>query len=183
MTELHDQHAEYRHCSRGGAVYLAVEGLLWLLSATLGALGQIPFAILLMIVGGMLIHPIAMGVTHLVGLPEMVEANRLPILNTYLALMIPLGLPLVFMAVAGDRTHLFYPAFSILIGAHWLPFTYVYAMKSFAIFAGVFVLTGIVFGFMLTESFSACGFVVGGVLVVFSVINLQLVRRELQLRN
>ena len=183
MTESYDQHSEYRHCSRGGAVYLAVEGLLWMLSAALGAFGQISFAILFLIIGGMLIHPVALLVTRGLGLPKIVEANRLPILNTWLALMIPLGIPLVFMAVAGGRTNLFYPAFSILIGAHWLPFTYVYAMKSFAVFAGVFVLIGVFFGFMLTASFSACGFVVGGVLLAFAVINSLLVRRELRIRE
>ena len=123
MTESYDQHSDYRHCSRGGAVYLVVESFLWLLSATLGAFGQIPFAILLLIIGGMLIHPVSLVATRMVGLPQMSETNRLPILTTWLALVIPMGLPLVFMAVAGGQTNLFYPAFSVLIGAHWLPFT------------------------------------------------------------
>ena len=180
MTDSYDQHSDYRHCSRGGAVYLVVEGLLWLSSATLGLLGQTTFAILLLIIGGMLIHPVSVVGSRLVGLPQLSETNRLPILNTWLALMVPLALPLVYMTMAGGRTNLFYPAFAVLIGAHWLPFVYVYAMKSFAVFAGVFVLIGVVFGIYLTESFAACGFVVAGVLLVFASINSLLVRRELQ---
>jgi hypothetical protein len=180
MTTPCDQHSEYRQCSRGASVYLIVESVLWLSSATLGAFDQIPGAMLLLIIGGMFIHPISLLASRLVGLPQLAETNRLPILNTWLALMIPLGLPLVFMAVAGNRTNLFYPAFAVLIGAHWLPFTYIYAMKSFAVLAGVFVLVGVVFGFILTKSFSACGFAVGGILLLFAVLNFVLVRRELQ---
>ena len=181
MTDSLDQHSEYRHCSRGGAVYLVVEGLLWLVSATLGTIGLTPFAILFLIVGGMLIHPISLVLTRILGFPKISEANRLPILNTWLALSIPLGLPLVFMATLGGRTNLFFPAFSVLIGVHWLPFTYVYAMKSFAVLAGLFILIGVVFGFMFTESFSVCGFVAGGVLLTSAVVNYLLVRRELQM--
>ena len=180
MATPYDQHSEYRQCNRGASVYLTVESVLWLASATLGALDQIPFAILLLIIGGMLIHPVSLIASRLVGLPQPAGTNRLPILNTWLALMIPLGLPLVFMAVAGNRTNLFYPAFAVLIGAHWLPFIYIYAMKSFAVLAGVFVLIGVIFGFILNGSFSVCGFVVGGVLLLFAVLNFLLVRRELQ---
>ncbi len=180
MTKLNDRHSDYRYCHRGASVYLVVEGVLWLLSATLGALGRVPFAILLLIIGGMLIHPLSVAVSRMIGLPQLSETNDLPILNTWLALMIPLGLPLVFMAVAGGRTNLFYPAFSVLIGAHWLPFTYVYKMKSFAVFSGIFVGIGVLFGFVLVGRFSTCGFVVGGILLIFAVINSLLVRNEFQ---
>ena len=183
MTESYDPHSEYRQCSRGGAVYLVVEGFLWLLSAPLGSFGQIPFAILVLMAGGMLIHPISLFVSRMAGLPTISKANHLPVLNTWLALMIPLGLPLVFMATAGGHTNLFFPAFSILIGVHWLPFAYVYAMRSFVVAAGVFVLTGVVFGFKLTGSFFACGFVVGAILLTFALSNFLVVRHELRMRT
>ncbi|NOY23639.1 MAG: hypothetical protein GXO70_09060 [Acidobacteria bacterium] len=178
MTDSYDQHADYRYCNRGAAVYLTVEGFLWLLSATLGAYGQSHIAILLLIIGGMFIHPVSLGISRIIGLSRIEKSNPLPILNTWLALMIPLGLPLIFMAVSEGRTNLFYPAFTILIGAHWLPFIYIYAMKSFAVLAGVLVMIGIVFGFVLTNSFSPCGFTVGGVHLIFAIVNSYLVRAE-----
>jgi len=180
MTNSYGQHSDYRHCHRGGAVYLAVEGFFWLLSAAFGAFDQIPVAILLLAIGGMFIHPVSLVVSRMVGLPQVNEMNRLPILNTWLALMIPLGLPLVYLVVSGGRTTLFYPAFSIIIGAHWLPFIYVYAMKSFAVLASLLVLIGIFFGFLYTDSFSACGFVSGGILLVFAITNALFVKKELQ---
>jgi len=136
-------------------------------------------AMLILLAGGMFIHPVSMGVSRLLGLPPVDDSGGLPLLNTWLALMIPLCIPLVFMAVAGGRSHLFYPAFAVIIGAHWLPFTYLYRMNTFAVFAGVFVATGILFGFVFTGSFALPGFVVGIELVVFSVLNFVLVRREL----
>ena len=53
MTGPNDQHAEYRRCHKGGAVYLVVEGVLWLLSAALGAAGKVPAAMLVLLVGGL----------------------------------------------------------------------------------------------------------------------------------
>jgi len=178
--DAYDQHSDYRYSSRGGSVYLVVESFLWLSSATFGLFGQTSFAILLLIIGGMFIHPISLAFTRMLGFPHLYQTNRLPILNTWLALMIPLGLPLVFMAIAGGRINFFYPAFSVLIGAHWLPFTYVYGMKSFAVFAAIFVAIGILFAFVFTGPFSTCGFVVGTVLLIFAVINFLLVRGEVQ---
>lgn len=47
---LDDPHCEFRRCHRGGAIYLGVESALWLTSATLGATGQIPAAMLTFVV-------------------------------------------------------------------------------------------------------------------------------------
>ena len=180
MTDgMYDQHTQYRRCHLGGAVYLAVEGVLWLLSATLGAAGQIPVAMLVLLIGGMFIHPIAMLCSRLLGLSSHDESNRLSVLNTWIALTIPLGLPLIFMATAAGHANLFFPAFAVLVGAHWLPFAYIYSMKSFLAIAGILVLAGILFGFVFTGSFSACGFLVGGILLLFAAIHYLVVRREL----
>ena len=178
MTNLNDQHTQYRHCHRGGAVYLAIEGILWLASASLGAAGQIPAAMLLLLIGGMFIHPTAIAFSKLLKLPATDESNRLPILNTWIALTIPLGLPLIFMATAGGHENLFYPAFAVLVGAHWLPFAYIYSMKSFVVIAGMLVLSGVLFGFVFTGSFAACGFVAGAIHLLFAALHFSMVHRE-----
>lgn len=177
---MYDQHRDYRQCHMGGAVYLGVEGVLWLLSAAFGAANQIPVAMVLLLMGGMFIHPMALAISKLFKLPQLNKINRLPILNTWIALTIPLGLPLVIMATSAGQSHLFFPAFSVLVGAHWLPFAYIYGMKSFLVLAGILVLTGILFGFVFNQSFAACGFFSGGVHLLFSGIHFILVRRELK---
>ncbi len=179
VTEQHDQHTEYRRCNRGGAVYLAVEGILWLLSAVLGTASQVPAAMLVLLVGGMFIHPIATACSRILGLPLPSRSNRLPVLNTWIALTVPLGLPLVFMATMAGHENIFFPAFAVLVGAHWLPFVYIYSMKSFLALAGILVLVGVLFGFVFAQSFSACGFVAGGILLLFAAIHYFVVRREL----
>ncbi len=164
----------------GGAVYLAVEGVLWLLSASLGAAGFIPPAIIVLFAGGMFIHPVAMGFSKLLGMTTPDKNNRLPILNTWMALTIPLGLPLILMATSSGNQNMFYPAFAILVGAHWLPFTYIYSMKTFLMLAGILVISGILLGFIFTLSFSACGFIVAVVHLLFSGLHYSLVRREIR---
>jgi len=179
MNELYNRHTEYRHCHFGGSVYLAVEGVLWLLSAAFGAAGQVPAAMLILLIGGMLIHPVASGFSRLFGMSSPAESNTLPVLNTWLALTIPLGLPLIIMTTADGHASMFYPALAVLVGAHWLPFAWIYSMKSFLVISGSMVAAGIFFGFVHTVSFSACGFVSGGILLVFSAVHYFMVRREL----
>jgi len=179
MTALDNQHTEYRRYHRGGAVYLAIEGMLWLLSASLGAAGRIPAAMLTLLVGGMFIHPVAVVCSRLLGLTSPADSNRLSVLITWVALTIPLGLPLIFMATTAGHENIFFPAFAVLVGAHWLPFTYIYSMKSFIAIAIILVLTGILFGFVFVESFSACGFAAGGILLLFALIHYVIVHREL----
>ena len=178
MTVSYDQHSDYRQCHLGGAVYLAVEGILWLLSATFGAAGLIPVAMLILLIGGMFIHPIVAMCSKLLKLPSPDKSSKLSILITWIALTIPLGLPLIFMATTTGHTNLFFPAFTVLVGAHWLPFVYVYSMNSFIMIAAIMVLTGSFFGFVFTQSFSACGFVAGGILLLFAGIHFFIVRRE-----
>ena len=180
VIELHDQHTEYRRCHLGGAVYLGVEAALWLLSASLGASRQIPAAMLVLAVGGMFIHPIALLCSRLLRLPSPDKFNRLPVLTTWIALTIPLGLPLVFMATRSGHENLFFPAFAVLVGAHWLPFAYIYSMKSYLAIAGILVLAGVFFGFVLVRSFSACGFFVAGILLLFAAIHYFVVRRQMR---
>jgi hypothetical protein len=126
----------------------------------------------------MLIHPVATACSRLLGMPKPDDANRLAALSAWIALTIPLGLPLVFMATSGGRENLFFPAFTVLVGAHWLPFAHVYAMKSFAVLAVVLVLAGILFGFVFTQFFAVCGFVAGGTLLLFAIVHHVAVRRE-----
>ncbi|GBE29719.1 hypothetical protein BMS3Bbin04_00741 [bacterium BMS3Bbin04] len=126
----------------------------------------------------MFIHPIAMLFSKLLTLPSPDKSNRLPVLNTWIALTIPLGLPLIFMATSSGNQDLFFPAFTVLVGAHWLPFAYIYSMKSFLVLAGILVLGGTLFGFAFTQSYAASGFFTGGILLLFAAIHLFIVRRE-----
>jgi len=178
MTNFNNQHTEYRLCHLGGAVYLAVEGLLWLISALLGATGQIPASMLILLIGGMFIHPVATACSSCLKMQKPSSSNRLSVLVTWTALTIPMGLPLILMATSAGRENLFFPAFTVLVGAHWLPFSYVYSMKSFIVLAAIMVLTGTLFGFVFTQFYAVCGFAAGGFLLFFAVIHYFLINRE-----
>ncbi|MGD9487400.1 MAG: hypothetical protein AB7W47_05225 [Calditrichaceae bacterium] len=131
----------------------------------------------------MFIHPIATLCSRLLKLPSPGASNRLSILNTWVALTIPLGLPLIFMATTSGHNNIFFPAFAVLVGAHWLPFAYIYSMISFLVVACILVLSGIFFGFVFIQSFSACGFFVGGIHLIFAAIQYFTVRREILIES
>ena len=178
MTGQANHHTEYRHCHWGGAIYLTIEGVLWLLSAGLGAANKLNAAMIVLLMGGMFIHPLAMAISRLLKRPVPNNSNRLPILNTWIALTIPLSLPLLFMAISSGNQNLFFPAFTVLVGAHWLPFAYIYSMKSFLALSGLLVLAGTLFGFIFIRDFALCGFIAGSIHLFFAVIHFTLVRRE-----
>ncbi len=179
MSVLKDQHTEFRRCHLGGALYLLIEGVLWLTAAVLGTLNLIPAAMLALLFGGMFIHPLATVLSRLMKLQSPDDSNRLPVLTTWVALTVPLGIPLILMATSSGNENLFFPAFTILVGAHWLPFAYIYSMKSFIALAGVLVLTGVIFGFVFTQSFFACGFWAGGFHLLFAFLHFHLVGKEI----
>lgn len=166
-----EQHNQYRICFRGGSVYLIVEAMLWLVAAVVGKAGQTSAAIGVIIFGGMLIHPLTLSLSRLFKLAALPDTNPLPMLSTLCALTIPRGLPLIFLVIRNGDYNLFFPAVAILIGAHWIPFIYIYQMKTFAVLAGLFLAVGIVFGFIYTESFSAAGFISAGILSLFALLH------------
>jgi hypothetical protein len=178
MNEVQNQHEEFRRCHRGGAAYLLVESVLWFTASMFGAHGHYRISILILVFGGMLIHPLSMGVSRTLKLPALPQSNKLTNLNILIALTIPLGLPLVFMTIRGGDFNLFFPAFCVLIGAHWLPFIYIYRMKSFAVLAGLFVAVGIFFGFVKTVSFATPGFVAAGLLLLFAFLHFRITASE-----
>lgn len=76
------------------------------------------------------------------------------------------------------RLEWFYPAFMIALGAHYLPFAFLYGMRMFAALAGVLWVSGVLLGTRLDLGFSAGAWWTGCVLVVFAILGRALVRRE-----
>lgn len=63
-------------------------------------------------------------------------------LATQIAFTVPLGL-LVATAAAGYRPDWFFPASMIIVGAHYLPFVFLYGMPLFAVLAAVLTCGGV----------------------------------------
>ena len=170
---------EMRQNFLGGFVGQLVSGLLWLGSGALSMWTTIPLAIGFLVVGGMLIFPLTQAGLRLLGRPGRVsEENALHGLGAQVAFVLPLSLPLV-AAAALYRIDWFYPAFMVALGAHYLPFVFLYGMRMFAVLAALLWVLGILLATHLVLGFSAGAWITGVLLLVFAVLGrAQVVKEE-----
>jgi hypothetical protein len=82
-----------------------------------------------------------------------------------IAFTVPLVLPLAG-AAALYRLGWFYPACMIIVGAHYLPFIFLYGMKTFAILAAALLGAGFAIGLKAPENVVLGGWIGGGILFV-----------------
>ena len=171
-----DAQQEVRRVYRGGFMGQLVSGLLWLASAAAASWSTPRNAIIILVVGGFFIFPLTTLGLRLMGGPWKLSAgNPLNALGMQVAFVLPLCLPLVG-AAAAYRILWFYPAFMILLGAHYLPFVFLYGMPMFGALAAILVGLGIVLAH--GHSFAAPAWITGAILLVFAVLGLAIERRE-----
>jgi hypothetical protein len=152
-----------------GSVGQAVSGLVWLASATAGTWIGVREGIVVLVAGGVLIFPLTKAALRLLRRPTSVGAdNPLTALATQVAFVVPLLLPLVGAATL-HRIEWFYPAMMMVVGAHYLPFVFLYGMRSFAVLAAALLAGGVALG-LGTESFTAGGWAGGGALLAFALL-------------
>jgi hypothetical protein len=168
---------EVRSVYMGGLVGQLVSGALWLLSAAIGTWVSTGSGIAVLCVGGALIFPVTQVVLRAMGRTASLSAkNPLRYLAMQIAFTIPLSLPLVGAATL-HRLNWFYPATMIVVGAHYLPFVFLYGMKHFAVLCGLMVAGGVMLGMYMNHSFSLGGWLTGATLVVFGILGGALARR------
>jgi hypothetical protein len=85
------------------------------------------------------------------------------------AFVLPLSLPLVFVATA-YRQNWFYPAFMIALGSHYLPFIFLYGMWQFGALAALLIGSGLLIGMYLPSIFSLGGWWTALMLLVFAFV-------------
>ena len=167
---------EVRTTFLGGFMGQLVSGLLWLASASLATWGTPRQAILCLVVGGVFIYPATRLGLRLIGARDTVSPdNPLMGLGMQVALVLPLALPVVGGA-ALYRLEWFYPAFMIVLGAHYLPFVFLYGMKLFGLLAGVLIVGGVALGSFAQGSFAAGAWLTGATLLVFAALGRLAVR-------
>ena len=86
-----------------------------------------------------------------------------------LAFALPMTLPLVLVSAAYRRT-LFYPALMVVVGAHYLPFIFLYGMWQFGVLAALLIGSGLLIGMFLPTAMSVGGWLSALVLLVFAFI-------------
>jgi len=161
---------EVRQTFRGGFAGQLVSGVLWLGSAGLATWGSPRQAILFLVVGGFMIFPLTQLMLRIMGGPwALPSGHPFNALGMQVAFVLPLTLPLV-LAAALYRLEWFYPAFMIALGAHYLPFVFLYGMRLFAFLAAILVAGGVLIGLYSSTVFSLGAWLTGAVLLVFAVL-------------
>jgi len=142
---------------------LIVTGVIWLLSAALGSWMSIGLAIWALILGGTFIYPLSQLLLKAMGKPaSLSKDNPYGTLAMQVAFMIPLCYPVIAAATI-HNTNWFFPAFLVVVGAHYLPFIFLYGMWQFGILSALLVGLGTAVGIYFPESFALGGWMGGAI--------------------
>src|SRR5262249_10995425 len=136
--------------------------------------------ILVLVLGGFCIFPVTQGVLRALGRSAALSKdNPLWELSIEVAFIVPLLLPLVGAATL-HRAQWFYPAWAMLVGAHYLPFAFLYGMRMFLALAGVMVWTGFAIGYWQPVDGVVAGWVSAAAMIVFACLGLRRKNQPLQ---
>jgi hypothetical protein len=173
-----DAQREVRFRFSGGFYGQAVSGLLWLVSAGLASWSSPRAAIWFLLVGGFFIFPMTELLVRTVGTRlKLNRENLLPQLGMQVAFVLPFSMPLL-LPVCQFRLNWFYPALMILLGAHYVPFVFLYGMRMFAVLAACLLAGGFIIAMNLASSFSIGAWYTGIVLLIFAAVGKSLVDSE-----
>lgn len=166
--KISDAQKEVRTVYLGAFSGLIVTSIIWLLSAAAGAWRSAGLAIWVLILGGTFIFPLSQLLLKVMGKPAILgKENPFGQLAMLIAFTIPATYPLIAGATI-HNTNWFYPAFLVVVGAHYLPFIFLYGMWQFAILAGLLVGLGTVFGMYFPDNFTIGGWVGAAVYLAFA---------------
>src|ERR1017187_4231669 len=161
---------DIRRVFLGGFPGQMVSSGVWFLSAAAATWYSPNTAILVLVVGGTFIFPLTQLLLRFMRRPaSLPKGHPMNALARQVAFTLPLNFPLVFAATVHHR-YWFYPAFMIAVGAHYLPFMFLYGMWQFGALAAVLVGLGVVIGMYLPTVFSLGGWLIAATLLVFAII-------------
>jgi hypothetical protein len=175
---VQDAQREVRTVFIGGFWGQLVSSVIWLVSAALGSWVTPRAAIIQIVASGFFIFPAVQLLLRLSGRPTyLTRGNPFGALGMQIAFTLPPSM-LLLVPVTEFRLNLFYPALMILLGAHYLPFTFSYGMRMFIPLSAILIFSGVGIAHYFPESFTLGGWVCGLVLFVFAWLGRATVQRE-----
>lgn len=161
---------DVRETFLGGFAGQLVSAILWGISAAACTWHSLRMGGLILFFGGFLIFPATQLLLRIMGhayaLPKRHPMN---VLGIQVALTLPLSLPIV-ISIAAIRPFWFYPAFMIVLGAHYLPFVFMYGMWQCAGLCAFLVGSGVVLGIYLPQPISLGAWLTAVVLLTFAFV-------------
>ena len=141
----------------------------WFVSAAAATWYSHRAAVLLLVVGGVFIFPLTQLFLRLMGRPaSLPKGHPMNALAIQVAFTLPLNFPLVLAATLHHR-YWFYPSFMIALGAHYLPFVFLYGMWQFGALAAVLVGSGVLIGMYFPDPFSLGAWLTAAALLLFAL--------------
>jgi hypothetical protein len=126
----------------------------------------------------MLLFPLTQFTLKFMGRPaKLSPENTLNQLAMQIAFTVPIGFLLVGAATL-YRENWFYPASMVVVGAHYLPFIFLYGMPQFGILAGLLIAGGVGIGLYGPDVFSLGGWVSAIILIIFAFIGRSVILKE-----
>ena len=165
-----DAQRDVRTTFLGGFTGQLVAGAIWLASAALATWSSPKAAIVTLVVGGMFIFPLTQLLLRLMSRPAALpKGHPMNALAMQIAFIVPLCLPLIG-AAALHHIDWFYPAFMIVVGAHYLPFAFLYGMRLFLALGALLIGAGLAIGLYSNSVFSLGGWIGAALLLAFAFI-------------
>ena len=176
--DISDAQREVRTRFAGGFYGQLVSGVLWLVSASLATWSTPRAAITMLVLSGFFIFLMTELLLRVAGTKNPLSAdNALHYLGMQVAFVLPLSMPLL-LPVGLYRLNWFYPALMVLVGAHYIPFVFLYGMRLFAVMAAMLVGGGVVIAMYWSSSLSIGAWYAGAMLVLFAGVGWTTTRRE-----
>ncbi|MGB7820167.1 MAG: hypothetical protein WBL35_15725 [Ornithinibacter sp.] len=161
---------DVRRVYAGGFYGQLVSAVVWLSAAAAATWVDTGTAVAVLFLGGTLIFPMTWLVIRISGRPPSLPAGHpMKALAMQIAFTVPVGLVVVVAMLHGDGD-LFFPASMVIVGAHYLPFVFLYGMRMFAYLSLALVVPGVTLLLWLTVPISLGGWLTGGVLLVFAFL-------------
>jgi hypothetical protein len=154
----------------GGFAGQLVSGTIWLLSAATATWWSPKTAMEVLVIGGFFIFPLTRLLLQAMSRPSSLpKGHPMNALGMQVAFVLPPCLLVAFAATALHQNW-FYPAFMIVLGAHYLPFIFMYGMWQFGVLAASLMGSGVLIGMYLPSTFSLGGWSTALMLLVFAFV-------------
>jgi hypothetical protein len=165
-SELTQAQTELRYSYRSASVGQIYAGTVWLVSAVVWIAADNTVGVLVLLIGGFFIYPVTTLASRLLGNPGSVPpANPLREASIAIPVVGALCIPVVGAAALYD-INWFYPAFMVVMGAHYLPFSHLYGMRIFVPLGAAMWLAGLSIG-LWAPAWSAVGALLTGAALVW----------------
>ena len=161
---------DVRSVYSGGFYGQLVSAAVWLCAAVVATWISTALSVAVLFLGGIVIFPLTWLTIRMTRRPASLPSGHpMKALAMQIAFTVPIGL-VVVLAMLGGREELFFPASMVIVGAHYLPFTFLYGMRMFAYLSFALVVPGLLLLVWIPAPLATGGWVTGVVLVVFAFL-------------